>query len=144
MLINLYLSMYCFIYHSISVSYFNHYITCPSLIYSFWLYCWQHFQTFWILWLILVFIYEKTAKLKMVKLMTNINIHENTNTNYVGFFQNCVTFDTMNISDLQYSHKYTCIYFRLYLQISARFLSLLLSKYFTYCVLMGISNYLLL
>jgi len=50
--------------------------------------------------LILVFIYEKTAKLKMVNIMTNENIHESTNANYVGCFLNCVIFYIVNVFDL--------------------------------------------
>jgi hypothetical protein len=42
--------------------------------------------------------------------MRNENIHENTNANYVVFFLNCVTFYTMNVFDLRYSHIYTYLF----------------------------------
>jgi len=59
--------------------------------------------------------------------MRNENIHEHAN--YVGYFLNYVTFDTVQVFDLQYSHKYTCIYCRLYSQSSGGFLTLSLSEY---------------
>jgi hypothetical protein len=48
---------------------------------------------------------------------------------YVCFFFNCLTFDTVNIFDL---HVFIPDYIY---RVLERFLSLLLSKYFTYCVL---------
>ena len=38
--------------------------------------------------------------------MTKDSIHENTNANYVLLFLNYVTFDTVDVFDLQYSHIY--------------------------------------
>ena len=42
--------------------------------------------------------------------MRNENIDENTIANDIGFFLNCVTFDTVNVFDLQYSHIYSYLF----------------------------------